>query len=116
VTLDGKPVEVGMVLIQPVNDTSGNLAVNGNLEVDGTFKATSAPIGSVKVVIRTQHMKGMYMAKGGAPGAKGGGPNLPPGKFVDVPAIYQDASKTPFTKEVVKGPNVFTIELKSDAK
>lgn len=114
VTLDGKPLEVGMVLAVPANAMQTAEAGSTSVEADGRYKMSNVPPGIVKLAVRTSHMKGMA-AMGKLPATKpgvSGGPKLA-GHFVDVPKKYEDPDTSKLQVTVNPGKNTFDIELKS---
>ena len=119
VTLDGKPLELGMVLFLPQSDVAGNGGVTAQISKEGTYSVNNVPIGSVRVVVKTSHLKGMIMAGKMAPQksaqpVKGmSAPTGVPSTILLAPADYEDPAKTPIKITVEKGIKTFDVEMKS---
>jgi hypothetical protein len=91
VTLDGQLVRIGAVVF-----TDGKASSGTDLQADGNYKLTNAPIGTLRVAVVTP----MAMAKGNP-------------KFIKVPPKYQDPNTSELTVTTVRGANTFDIPLKS---
>jgi hypothetical protein len=115
VTLDGKPLEVGMVFAYPSSAMTKAEAASGRVEPDGRYTLSNVPDGAVRFAVRTSMMKGMAAA-GKLPAVKAGVSGGPPtlaGKFVDVPKQYEDPDASKLTATVAPGKNTVNLELKS---
>jgi hypothetical protein len=117
VTLDGTPLEMGMVKFEGEGGATGMATIRE----DGTFvSAGKVPSGKVRVAVQTSHLAGIVKAagggaRGGAVKAKGGPPiAIPPGTFRPVPRKYEDPNTSGLVFELKRGSNApLTIELTS---
>ena len=99
-----KPVTAGTVKFTPAN---GGDPVTTELGVDGTYRATGVPIGSMKVSIETLHFKNL------TPPPKGmekmmGGPRL---HYVPIPDKYEKPDTSDLRVDVAEGKKEWNIEL-----
>lgn len=63
ITFNGAPLPAGLVVVTNEADT---LAASGYLKGDGTYAVANAPVGPVRVVVRTAEFKGMMTEKAAA--------------------------------------------------
>lgn len=115
VTYNNKPVPGGVVTFVAVK---GGFAGNGTIDENGNYKATSVPVGDVKITVSNK----MLSAGRGAPapghgpmlGGRPGGekPNEQKGHYIALPPKYADADTTDLTYTVVSGPQSHDITLK----
>ncbi len=114
VTLDGKPLQIGMVQIVPESAMVSADSAVGMVGDDGRYAVSNVPVGVVKISVKTSHLKGMAMAGKMAPARPGvsGAPQLT-AQFVDVPKLYENPETSKLTATVTKGKNTVNLELKS---
>lgn len=117
VTIDGKPVTAGTVLVVSEND---RYAVTGFINEYGKYSVKEPPLGMCKVAIRTKDKIGSKRppggAKGGKVGAGSGGMVLPePDEmgltYVPIPDKYEEAGTSGLTVEVKAGKQEHALEL-----
>ncbi len=112
VLLDGKPIDRGVVIFNPV-DPDGTSA-SGQIQPDGTFEVKTS--GSVTGLKPGKYKVAIVAWKVEA------GEELPDGTEAEesiplVPEVYHNSETSGLTAEVTaEGPNEFRFELKSDAK
>ena len=113
-TLDGKPIQIGMVQIVPGSAMVTADSAVGTIGEDGRYAVSNVPVGVVKISVKTSHLKGMAMAGKMAPPRPGvsGAPQLNV-QFVDVPKQYEDPETSKLTATVTKGKNTLNLDLKS---
>ena len=114
VTLDGKPLQTGMVQVVPASGMVTADSATGTITEDGHYSVSNVPVGNVKFMVRTSHLKGMAAAGKMSPPRPGfsGAPQLGV-KFVDVPKKYEDADASKLTATVTQGKNTVNLDLKS---
>jgi len=114
VTLDGKPLQIGMVQVVPESAMMTADSAVGMIGEDGRFAVSNVPVGNIKITVKTSHLKGMAAAGKMAPPRPGvsGAPQMT-AQFVDVPKQYENAETSKLTATVVKGKNTVNLELKS---
>ena len=115
VTLDGKPLQMGMIQIVPESAMMAAESAVGNVGEDGRYSVSNVPVGGIKISVKTSHLKGMAMAgkmPAPRPGVSGGAPQLA-GQFADVPKLYESPETSKLTATVTKGKNTVNLELKS---
>lgn len=114
VTLDGKPLQIGMVQVVPESAMMSADSAVGMIGEDGRFAVSNVPVGGIKLSVKTSHLKGMAAAGKMAPARPGvsGAPQLNV-QFVDVPKQYESPETSKLIATVVKGKNTINLELKS---
>ncbi len=114
VTLDGKPLQIGMVQIVPESAMVSADSAVGMIGDDGRYSVSNVPVGIVKISVKTSHLKGMANAGKMAPSRPGvsGAPHVT-AQFVDVPKMYENPETSKLTATVTKGKNTVNLELKS---
>jgi hypothetical protein len=126
VTMDGKMVQTGHVII-----TSDNgLSAQGQITDDGTYTVQRPPKGKCKVTVISTP-PGQLLGGGGlsggvgstATGGKGAGgdetkqPEIPTGsgkkiEYIEIPAKYGDVKSTPFSIDITSSSQTFNIDMK----
>jgi hypothetical protein len=118
VTLDGKPVTLGQVMVYKYNGVSFTDTVATDILPDGTYSFYSVPAGGLKICVRTSMFKNnpnMNKGKSKAPAGKTGVPQAMEGTYVDVPSKYSKPDESPLSTETAgKGATTYNIEMKSD--
>jgi hypothetical protein len=102
VTLDGKPLPGGSILLVSANDPVFRVSVR--IKPDGTFSVEDAPVGPVIVSVETESLRDF------------GTPDNPiPKDYVPIPAKYADVKTSGLTATVARGEDAppLVFELKS---
>ena len=102
--LDGKPLEMGMVVLAPVE---GGESHSGTIQKDGSFRLYAIRPGRYRVAVQTSMVAGMAAAAEKARGAGGGQPvsmRELEGTFRAVPKALEEPSTSRL--EVVVEPGV----------
>lgn len=111
VLLDGKPIDRGVVIFNPVGEgtsASGQIREDGTFEINTSGSVTGLKPGQYKVAIVAWKVQA--------------GEELPDGTEAEesiplVPEVYHNSETSGLTAEVTaEGPNEFRFELKSNAK
>ncbi len=116
VLLDGKPLPLKDVAFMP---TAGTVSHGGGARTrdDGSFELRAVVPGALKIYRGAR--PGAYAVVVSEPDfaseAEPGQP-VPKGSGIPVPAVYQDAAKTPLRAEVGPDEKDFLFELSSKAK
>jgi hypothetical protein len=118
VYLDDKPLKGGRVVFI---STQGKGSASTDIEEDGSYKITKAPVGRAKITVATEWMNPRNQSK-----ARKYEP--PPGqkspyrkekeegvgaRYIKIPDEYEEPDKTPLTFEVKGGNQPFDIKLSS---
>ena len=87
----------------------------GQIDEPGLYKVDNVPLGSVKVGVNTEAMKGQMISQQMAasykgPGTRGGARPAPP-RFVSLPAKLQDPETSGIMTTIRKGKNTLDIAL-----
>jgi hypothetical protein len=114
VTYNGKPVPGGMINFVA---TKGGYSGGGNIDENGNFKATTVPVGEVKITVDNSMLnRGRGVPAGGrGPGLKrpdAAGPEEVKGHYVDIPNKYANVDTSDLTYTVTKGAQKHDVELK----
>lgn len=115
VTYKGEPLTAGYVIFH----ASDGRADSGRIGGDGNYTVYKAPVGDVKVAIRTADPNrrpppaGLSKSKNAVkrPDSESTGTDSI-GKFVSIPARYQDPEQSGFTFAVKPGQQTINLELK----
>jgi hypothetical protein len=112
VTYNGKPVTGGEITFLAAK---GGFAGGGTIEEDGSYKATSVPVGEVKITVNNKMLqKGRGVPRSGPmlkrPDAEQ--PKEFKGTYIDLPSKYGNADETDLTYTVKPGPQTYDITLK----
>lgn len=106
-----EPVQFALVVA-----VGNGASATANVDRDGSYVITNAPLGEVKVAVNTEAGRGDYMSvsmsgvyKG--PDVKDGGKTKFTLKFIEVPKEYHEPETTPLKTTVQKGENVFDITI-----
>lgn len=111
VTLDGKPLQSGSVIFEPVD---GRRLAKGSIRSDGSFVLGTYRQGDGAVPGRHRVA---VIAIGELPADSRRDPLNPPSGPSLIPVFYSDSSKSGLTFEVKPdGPNVYNAALSSSAK
>jgi hypothetical protein len=78
-------------------------SATGEIGEDGRYKVDNAPLGEVSIAVNTSAAKGKAMAA-----ARSGGPKL---KIIEVPAKYQDPTKSDIKTTIKKGTNPYDLVI-----
>ena len=108
VTLDGNLLQMGEVVFEKED---GSASGSGDIQPDGTYRATSVPLGKVRAAVRTS----AYAQYAGARKQVGGKAitmGRREGKFVPVPAKYE-STKTCGLEYDIRPEATIDIALKS---
>ena len=100
VTLDGQPLQVGLVMLATEN---GETTRAGELRPDGTFRVPEFPQGKAVAAVKTTPFAYMAQVAGKDKGGRPVSMRLPEGKFVPVPPRYEDPKTSQLSYEVKKG-------------
>lgn len=106
VLYNGKPVTGGSLVLHPAS--GGQFPIT--LRPDGTFSATGAPHGDMKVTVNTEMLHDMTPAVQSPDGKTP--PRQDLGVYVAIPEAYMSPSTTPLTWKIEKGTEDRTFELK----
>jgi hypothetical protein len=122
VTYNGQKLNSGQITFK--NDKG--IESSGSIQPDGSYKIPDAPIGPVKIGVRTMNFAGMAGRPGMQPGGNipketkppegmaptGGAPAMPPGgKPVMVPEKFADPESSGLTYTVTKGTQEHSIDI-----
>lgn len=105
ITLDGKPLDMGMVFFEKDGKSgSSTISEGGKLLDDG-----GVPSGKVKVKVDASmyaYLSGrVKQPKGGANRMGGGGPGGPPGEYREIPKKYRDFATSGLEFDLKPGAN-----------
>jgi hypothetical protein len=93
IRFQGKPLPGGTVTVHPAK--GGPLTAK--LDKDGNYRLRNVPAGEVRVSVETESVRPK--------------PGQPPGRFVAIPAKYGNPKTSGLVVKVVKGRQVFDIQL-----
>lgn len=105
VTIDGKPVKVGMVNVVSDDDVTRTA---GEIAPDGSYSIVGAPVGPVKLSVSTEDFKVVLPE----PGSGAAPPRANP-LYTATPKRYEKFETAMLATTVPRGKATFDIELKS---
>ena len=116
VTIDGKPVTAGTVIIFSANDQHSS---SGPINEYGKYTVKEPPLGNCTISVRTSNMRGSVRGKAGPQGTAGSGSAgmvLPPPEergltYVPTPERYEDQKTSGLTVEIKSGNQEHDIPL-----
>jgi hypothetical protein len=117
VTIDGKPVTAGTVLVVSEND---KYAVSGFINEYGKYTVKEPPLGPCKIAVQTRDKKGSTRpadtGKGGKAGSGSAGMVLPDPEeigltYVPIPDHYEEAKTSGLVVEVKAGKQDHPLTL-----
>ena len=106
VTIDGKPVKVGVVNVVSDDDV---IRTAGDIAPDGSYSIVGAPVGPVKLSVSTEDFKVILPEPGSGAAAQ---PRANP-LYTATPKKYEKFETAGLATTVPRGKASFDIELKS---
>jgi len=119
VTLDGKAIQTGHVIITADNGQSAT----GQINEDGSYTVARPPKGKCKVTVESTKPGtlvggGLTDPNAAKPAGAGDTKNKPPEigtpskiEFIEIPDKYRDLKKTPFTIDVTSSSQTFNVTM-----
>ena len=105
VTLDGKPLSVGIVSVVSGDDVTRGSA---RIAADGTYSIVGAPVGPVKLSVSTEDDKIIYPEPG-----SGSTKERPNPKYVAIPKKYEKFETSGLETTIPKGKGTYDVVLTS---